>query len=125
MSGGLADVISGVQSSDLMFVTFWVGGIAIVITVIGVLILKLMAGRSIGLMLTMVALVTAATSLGGVVVITVRMIGAQPGRPVFELLFIAGLAGVAAALIIGRTVTIATKTLLSHAERLNREIKLV
>jgi len=116
MTGSLADVVSGVQSSDLVFVSGWVGGIAIVITIIGVVILKLMAGRSIGLMLSMVAFVTVATSLAGVVVITVRMIGAQPGKPVFELLFIAGLAGIAVALIIGRTVTNASKTLLGAVE---------
>jgi signal transduction histidine kinase len=112
MTGGLADVFSGVQSSDLVFVSAWVGGIAVVIAVIGVPILKLMAGRSIGLMLSMVAFVTVATSLAGVVVITVRMIGAQPGKPVFELLFIAGLAGLAVALIIGHTITKASQKLL-------------
>jgi signal transduction histidine kinase len=116
MTGSLADVVSGVQSSDLIFVAGWVGGIAVVITAIGVAILKLMAGRSIGLMLSMVAFVTVATSLGGVVVITVRMIGAQPGKPVFELLFLAGLAGLAVALIIGRTVTNASKTLLNAVQ---------
>jgi len=113
MTGGLADVFSGVQSSDFVFVSAWVGGIAVVIAVIGVPLLRLMAGRSIGLMLSTVAFVTVVTSLAGVVVITVRMIGAQPGRPVFELLFIAGLAGLAVALIIGRAVTKASQTLLS------------
>jgi signal transduction histidine kinase len=116
MTGSLADVFSGVQSSDLIFVSGWVGGIAIAITIIGVLILKFMAGRSIGLMLSMVAFVTVATSLAGVVVITVRMIGTQPGKPVFELLFIAGLAGLAVAVIIGRTVTNASRTLLGAVE---------
>jgi signal transduction histidine kinase len=112
MTGSLADVFPGVQPSDLVFVSAWIGGIAVLITVIGIPLLKLMAGRSIGWMLSTVALVTVATSLAGVVVITVRMMGAEPGKPVFELLFIAALAGVAVAMILGRTVTKASKTLL-------------
>jgi signal transduction histidine kinase len=112
MTGSVADVFPGVQSSDLVFVSSWVAGIAVVITVIGVPLLKLMAARSIGFMLSTVAFVTVATSLAGVVVITVRMMGAEPGKPVFELLFVAALAGVAVALIMGRTVTNASKTLL-------------
>jgi signal transduction histidine kinase len=113
MTGALAGVFSGVQTSDLVFVSAWVGGIAVAIAVIGVPILRLVAGRSIGTMLALVAFVTVATSLAGVVVITVRMIGTQPGKPVFELLFIAGLAGLAVALIIGRTVTKASQKLLT------------
>ncbi len=112
MTGSLADVLSGVAPSDLIYVSAWVGGIAVAIIVISLLILKLMSGRSIGVMLSMVAFVTVATSLAGVGVITVRMIGAQPGKPVFELLFIAGLAGLAVAFITGRTITRASRTLL-------------
>jgi signal transduction histidine kinase len=112
MTGSLADVMPEVAPSDLVFVSAWIAGIAVVITIVSALILKTMAGRSIGAMLSMVAFVTVATSLAGVVVITVRMIGSQPGKPVFELLFIAGLAGLAVALIIGRRVTRASKTLL-------------
>ncbi|HMD93854.1 MAG TPA: ATP-binding protein [Trebonia sp.] len=113
MTGSLADVMPEVAPSDLVFVSAWIAGIAVVITIVSALILRTMAGRSIGAMLSMVAFVTVATSLAGVVVITVRMIGSQPGKPVFELLFIAGLAGLAVALIIGRRVTKASKTLLS------------
>ncbi len=111
-TGTLAGVLSGVCPADLVFVFAWVGGIAVVITLISVLILRLMSGRSIGVMLSMVAFVTVATSLAGVGVITVRMIGAQPGKPVFELLFIAGVAGLAVAFVTGRTLTKASKTLL-------------
>ncbi len=115
MTGNLADMMPDVGSADLLFVSAWVGGIAVAMTVISVLILRSMAGRSIGAMLSMVAFVTVATSLGGVGVITVRMVGGPSshlGKPVFELLFIAGLAGLAVALIIGRTLTKASKVLL-------------
>jgi len=65
MTGSLADVISGVAPADLIYVSAWVGGIAVAIIVISLLILKLMSGRSIGVMLSMVAFVTVATSLAG------------------------------------------------------------
>ncbi len=115
MTGSLADVVPGVQSSDLAFVSGWVAGITVVIAVGSRLILRLMAGRSIGAMLSLVAFVTVATSLTATGVITVRMVGgfsSTAAKPVFELLFIAGLAGLAVALIIGRTLTKSSKQLL-------------
>jgi signal transduction histidine kinase len=119
VTGSLADVLPGVASSDLVFVSSWVVGIAIVLVVATRLILKLMAGRSMGTMLATVAFVTVATSLAGVGVITVRMVGgpsSEYGKPVFELLFIAGLAGLAVALIMGRTLTRSSRQLLSAVQ---------
>jgi signal transduction histidine kinase len=115
MTGTLADVVPGVQSSDLLFVSGWVAGITVVIAVGSRLILRLMAGRSMGAMLSLVAFVTVATSLAATSVITVRMVGgfsSTAAKPVFELLFIAGLAGLAVALVIGRTLTKSSKQLL-------------
>jgi signal transduction histidine kinase len=114
MTGVLAgDVIPGVAPSDLLHVSASVGVIAVVTTIIGMLLLKLMAGRSIGVMLNLVALVTVVTSLAGVGAITVLMVSTPSDRTVMlELLGIAGLAGLAVALFISRTVTKASKTLL-------------
>jgi signal transduction histidine kinase len=116
VTGSLADAGPQVAPSDLVFVTVWVTGIAVVLVVLTKLILKLMAGRSIGVLLATVAFVTVATSLAGVGVITARMLGgpsSEYGKPVFELLFIAGLAGLAVALIMGRTLTKSSRQLLS------------
>lgn len=112
MTQTLAGPMPGVAWSDLAYVAGWIIGLSVAITLASVGALRLMAGRSIGSMLTLLAFVTVGTALVGAVVITVRMVGSQPGQPVFELLTIAGLAGIAVALIIGRTLTKATKTLL-------------
>jgi signal transduction histidine kinase len=114
VTGTLADVLPGVAPSDLAFVSGWVIGIVVVIAVGSRLILRLMAGRSIGAMLSLVAFVTVATSLAATSVITVRMVGgfsSTAAKPVFELLFIAGLAGLAVALLIGRTLTRSSRQL--------------
>ena len=119
MTGSLADVVPGVASSDLFFVSGWVAGIVLVLAVFSRLILKLVSGRSIGVMLSTVAFVTVATSLAGMGVITARMVGgisSAAGKPVFELLFIAGLAGLAVALIFGHALTKASKTLLAAVQ---------
>jgi signal transduction histidine kinase len=119
MTGSLADVVPGVAPSDLFFVSAWVAGIVVVLAVCSRLILKPLAGRSIGVMLSTVAFVTVATSLAGMGIITVRMVGgisSAAGKPVFELLFIAGLAGLAVALIFGRALTKASRTLLAAVE---------
>ena len=111
MTRDLADVMPGVASTDLLHATLWAAGIAVVVAAIGIFILKLMAGRSIGAMLTVSAFVTVTTSLIGAGAIVGLMLG-PVGNPVLELLFVAGLAGLAVALFIGRKLTKATKTLL-------------
>jgi signal transduction histidine kinase len=113
MTPVLADPLPGVAWSDLAHVGSWVGGIAVATTIIGIVLLKLMADRSIGVMLTLVALVTVITSLAGVGAITFLMMASVGDRDVMlELLGIAGLAGLAVALVIGRTLTKATRKLL-------------
>ena len=110
----LADVLPNVQPGDLVHVTTWVGSIAVATTIAGAFLLKLMAQRSIGAMLTLVAFVTVITSLAGVGAIAFLMLATPSDRSVMlELLFIAGLAGLAVALIIGRAVTKASQKLLS------------
>jgi signal transduction histidine kinase len=111
MNADLADFVPGVASTDVLHASLWAAGIAVAITIVGGVILKLMAGRSIGAMLTLVAFVTVGTSLAGVVAIVGLMLG-PVGDPVLELLAVAGLAGLAVALFFSRRLTRATRTLL-------------
>jgi signal transduction histidine kinase len=111
MTAYLADFAPGVASTDVLHASLWAAGIAVAITIVGGVILKLMAGRSIGAMLTLVAFVTVGTSLAGVVAIVGLMLGTV-GDPVLELLAVAGLAGLAVALFFSRRLTKATRTLL-------------
>jgi signal transduction histidine kinase len=112
MTTHLADFVPGVASIDILHASLWAAGIAVAITIVGGVILKLMAGRSIGAMLTLVAFVTVGTSLAGVVAIVGLMLG-PVGDPVLELLTVAGLAGLAVALFFSRRLTKATRTLLA------------
>jgi signal transduction histidine kinase len=112
MTAYLADFPPGVASTDILHASLWAAGIAVAITIVGGVILKLMAGRSIGAMLTLVAFVTVGTSLAGVVAIVGLMLG-PVGDPVLELLTVAGLAGLAVALFFSRRLTRATRTLLA------------
>ena len=111
MTSYLADFVPGVASTDVLHASLWAAGIAVTITIVGGVILKLMAGRSIGAMLTLVAFVTVGTSLAGVVAIVGLMLG-PVGDPVLELLAVAGMAGLAVALFFSRRLTRATRTLL-------------
>jgi signal transduction histidine kinase len=111
MSGGLADVMPGVAPQDLLHASLWVGGIVVVTAIVGVVALKLVAGRSIRAMLTLVALVSVVTMLAGVSAITVLMLGSA-GNPVLELIGIAGVAGLVVALFMGHALTKASKKLL-------------
>ena len=111
MTAYLADFVPGVASTDVLHASLWAAGIAVAITIVGGVILKLMAGRSIGAMLTLVAFVTVGTSLAGVVAIVGLMLG-PVGDPVLELLAVAGMAGLAVALFFSRRLTRATRTLL-------------
>jgi signal transduction histidine kinase len=108
----LADVMAGVASSDLIHVTELVSGAAVVATIVGVIALRLLARHSFGAQLTIIALVTVVTSLVAVGEIAVLMLQVGDREVMLELMGIAGLAGLAVALIIGRRLTKASRSLL-------------
>ena len=111
MTQNLADVMPGVASTDILHTSIWAVGIAVVVTIIGAILLKVVAGRSIGAMLTLVAFVTVGTSLIAAASTVVLMLGSV-GDPVLELLALSGLAGLAVALFFSRRITKVTKRLL-------------
>jgi signal transduction histidine kinase len=111
MTRNLADVMPGVASTDVLHTSIWAAAIAVVVTIIGAILLKVVAGRSIGAMLTLVAFVTVGTSLAGAAATVVLMLG-PVGDPVLELLALAGLAGLAVALFFSRRITKVTRKLL-------------
>ena len=113
MTGQLADVMPHVAASDLTYITEWVAGAAMFTTAIGVVGQRALARRSIGTQVTLVALVTVVTALAAVGVISFRMFDVGDRDVMLELMGIAGLAGLAVALVIGRSVTRATRRLLA------------
>jgi signal transduction histidine kinase len=103
-----------IAPSDLLHVSESVASIAAVTTAAGLVALRLLAGRSISAMLTVVAAVTVVTSLAGVGAIAVLMLASSGDREVMlELLGIAGLAGFAVALFVGRKISKASRVLLA------------
>ena len=113
MTGQLADVMPHVAASDLTYITEWVAGAAMFTTAIGVVGQRALARRSIGTQVSLVALVTVVTALAAVGVISFRMFDVGNRDVMLELMGIAGLAGLAVALVIGRSVTRATRRLLA------------
>jgi signal transduction histidine kinase len=105
--------LSPIGSSDLIHVSSSVAVVTVIAGVIGLIGLRLLAGRSMAAMLTAVASVTVATSLAGVAAIAVLMLATPADREVMlELLAIAGLAGFAVALLLGRKISKASRVLL-------------
>ncbi|MGH2929375.1 MAG: histidine kinase dimerization/phospho-acceptor domain-containing protein, partial [Solirubrobacteraceae bacterium] len=101
----------GVAAGDLTFITEWVVGAAMLTTALGVLGQRLLARRSIGMQVTLIAVVTVVTALAAVGVIAYRMYNVGDRNVMLELMGIAGLAGLAVALVIGRSVTKAARRL--------------
>jgi signal transduction histidine kinase len=115
--GPLADVMPGVAPSDLVHVSGSAAAIAVVTTLVGVVALKVLASRTLGVQLLMISLVTLVTSLASCGAIAVLMIGDATDREVMlELLFVAALAGVAVAMFLARSFTKASKTLLGAVQ---------
>lgn len=105
--------LSPIAPADLFHVSFSVAAVTVVAGVIGLIGLRLLAGRSMAAMLTAVAAVTVGTSLAGVAAIAVLMLATPADRQVMlELLAIAGLAGFAVALLLGRRISKASRVLL-------------
>src|ERR1700759_2350413 len=114
----LAGPLPAVQWSDLSKVTIATGIIAVVAIVVGIFALHALARRSIGLQLTLISAVTVVTSLAGVGDITYLMLGDTEYRTIMmELLIIAGAAGLLVALVVGRRLTKASRSLLESVQK--------
>src|SRR6201994_2317469 len=107
-----------VRWSDLANVSITTGGIAGVAVVVGIVMLHMLSRRSIGLQLTLISAVTVVTSLAGVGDITYLMLGDTEYRTIMmELLIIAGAAGLLVALVVGRRLTKASRSLLESVQK--------
>ena len=107
---------AGIGWPDLWYISERVLVIALVISVLSLLLLRRLAARSIGLMVTIVVAVSVLTSLAGISVITLRMLGAAERNDVLDLMAIAGLAGLVVALFVGRRLTKASRALSSAVQ---------
>jgi signal transduction histidine kinase len=111
-AGGGLTLPAGIQWSDIAFISEWVLVFALIVTAIGIAVLKVLAARSISMMITVVVAVSVVTSLAGVGVIAYRMLGTAADRDVMlDLMAIAGLAGLVVALVVGRRLTRASRAI--------------
>jgi signal transduction histidine kinase len=117
LAGGDLSLPADIQWSDLGFISQWVLVIALIITLVGIVVLRQLAGRSIALMVTVVVAVSVVTSMAGVGVIAYRMVGTSSVRDdILDLMAIAGLAGLVVALFVGRRLTKASRSISSAVQ---------
>jgi signal transduction histidine kinase len=102
---------AGIATSDIGFISLWTLIAALGISAIGIVILRVAAARSIRVMVTGIVLVSVLTSMAGVSIIAVRMLGGVNQDVVLDLMAIAGLAGLIVALVVGRRLTRASRAI--------------
>ena len=102
---------AGIATTDIGFISFWTLVSALVISLIGVLVLRRLAGRSIRVLVTGIVLVSVFTSMAGVSVIAYRMLSGVNQDVVLDLMAIAGLAGLIVALVVGRQLIKASRAI--------------
>ena len=111
-AGGVAwGLPAGIVASDIEFISLWTLVAALVISAAGIVALRLLARRSIQVMVAGVVLVCLFTSMAGVAIIAVRMLSGINKDVVLDLMAIAGLSGVIVALIVGRQLIRASRSI--------------
>jgi signal transduction histidine kinase len=102
---------AGIATPDIGFISFWTLVCALVVSLIGVLVLRRLAGRSIRVLVIGIVLVSVLTSMAGVSVIAYRMLSGVNQDVVLDLMAIAGLAGLIVALVVGRQLVKASRAI--------------
>jgi signal transduction histidine kinase len=102
---------AGIATSDIEFISFWTLVSALVISLIGLLVLRRLAGRSIRVLVAGIVLVSVLTSMAGVSGIAYRMLSGVDQDVVLDLMAIAGLAGLIVALVVARRLVKASRAI--------------
>jgi signal transduction histidine kinase len=109
-----ADVaIAGIQVPDLVPVAERVIVLSVVVTFLGIGLLRVLAAKSVGLMLTIVVGISVLCSLLGVIVIAWLTATAADRDVMLDLISIAGLGGFAVAMFVGHRLVTASHALSS------------
>jgi len=102
----------GIQVSDLEYIALWTFVAALVISVIGILLLRPLSAHSMSLMITVVVVASVLASMAGVGVIAYRMMATPGDRNVMLTLTpIGALAGFAVALVVARRLVKASRAI--------------
>jgi signal transduction histidine kinase len=106
-----------IQWSDVAWISERVAVIAVIFAAIGILLLRKLAGRSIGFMMGVTVGVCTLTTMAAIVVIAYRMVGTAPERDaMLDLAAIAGVAGLVVAVFVGRRLIRASRALSSAVQ---------
>jgi signal transduction histidine kinase len=110
-----------ISLGDLWTVSYTVAIIASVVTVAGLIAVRLLAARSVATILTVIAAVTVLTTSAGVVWIAKEMfISSADLDVVMAVVIIGGIAGFAVALLVGRRVARSSRLLLDAVHEVGR-----
>jgi len=102
----------GIQVSDLEYIALWTFIAALVLSFIGILLLRPLGARSMSLMITVVVVASVLASMAGVGVIAYRMMATPSDRNVmWTLTPIGALAGFAVALVVARRLVKASRAI--------------
>jgi signal transduction histidine kinase len=104
---------AGIATSDIRFISLSTLVAALIISAVGVVALRVMAGRSVRVMVAGIVLVSVATSMAGVAIIAYRMLSGVNQDVVLDLMAIAGLASLIVALVVARQLTKASRAISS------------
>jgi signal transduction histidine kinase len=111
-----------ISPADLWTVCYYVAGIAVVVTVAGLLAVRLLAARSVATILTVIAAVTVlATSAGSVMIAQKMFISRADLDVVMAVVVIGGIAGFVVALLVGRRVSKSSRLLLGAVQEVGRK----
>ncbi len=117
LAEGTSVLPAGIHWSDMAWISERVAVIAVVFAAIGILLLRRLAGRSIGFMVGVTVAVCTLTTMAAIVVIAIRMIGTAPERDaMLDLAAIAGVAGLVVAVFVGRRLIRASRALSSAVQ---------
>jgi signal transduction histidine kinase len=110
-----------ISLANLWQVSYTVAGIAVAVLAGGLVALRLLAARSVATILTVIAAVTVAATIAGVAMSAKEMLISQSDLDVvMAIAIIAGVAGFAVALLVGRQVSAASRRLLSAVQEVGR-----
>jgi signal transduction histidine kinase len=110
-----------ISAGDLWTVSYTVAIIAAVVTVAGLIAVRLLAARSVATILTVIAAVTVLATSAGVVWIAKEMFISQADLDVvMAVVVIGGIAGFAVALLVGRRVSRSSRLLLGAVQDVGR-----
>jgi signal transduction histidine kinase len=110
-----------ISPGDLWTVCYTVAGISVVVTVAGLIAVRLLAARSVATNLTIIAAVTVLATSAGVVMIAQKMFISRADLDVvMAVVVIGGIAGFVVALLVGRRVSKSSRLLLGAVQDVGR-----